>query len=113
MSGFTKNVRLKIGKKKCPTDEMIDDYLLNRLNKKKEREIDLHLFECARCFKRVLDKKDLIDGVKIAFKNKSDVLEKSMKKSIIRILNNKELGEKIKEAVFKAAEDLTKRDRSI
>jgi hypothetical protein len=90
MCGFTKLVRLlrsRSGvKAKCPTDEMIDDYLLNRLSKKEEKKVDLHLFECLPCLKRVLDKKDLIDGVKIVYKHKSDFLEKTIKKTVRRIL---------------------------
>lgn len=92
MSGLTKNVRLKItrsGKKKCPTNEMIDDYLLNKFKGKKERAIDLHLFECAHCFKRVLERQEIIEGVKVVFKNKSDVLEKAMKKTLKKIATQK------------------------
>lgn len=94
MSGFTKNVRAI----KCPKDETIDDYLLNRLNKKKEREVDLHLFECFLCLKRVLDKQDLIKGVKIVFKNKSDAFEKEMKKTMRRIVDGKKIERALKKA---------------
>ena len=96
MFGFIKVVRSKL-KKKCPTNEMIDDYLLNRLNKKKEREVDLHLFECARCFKRVLERQDLIDGMKIVFKDKSDFVEKATKKTMRRIIDGKKIEEALKE----------------
>lgn len=99
MPGFTKNVRLKIGKKKCPKDATIDEYLLNKLGKKQEKEIDQHLFECARCFNEVIKKQDLIDGVKIAFKNKSDVLKKAMNKSIKTIVKDRRIKEALKDAV--------------
>jgi len=86
--------------RKCPSDEEIDSYLLNKLDKKREKEIDRHLFECQRCFQRVLEKKDLIDGVKIVFKNSSDFLEKAIKKTTERIIN----GEKIKRVLKEISE---------
>jgi len=86
--------------RKCPSDEEIDSYLLNKLDKKREKEIDRHLFECQRCFQRVLEKKDLIDGVKIVFKNSSDFLEKAIKKATERIIN----GEKIKRVLKEISE---------
>lgn len=92
MCGFIRAVRSQIrnssGRKKrsCPTDEILDDYLKDKLEKKQERKVDLHLFECARCFKRVLEKKDLIDGVKIVFKHKSEMLEKAARKAVRRKL---------------------------
>jgi len=100
-----KNPRKKIrrdsgGLRKCPSDEEIDSYLLNKLDKKREKEIDRHLFECQRCFQRVLEKKDLIDGVKIVFKNSSDFLEKAIKKTTERIIN----GEKIKRVLKEISE---------
>lgn len=99
MTGFTKNVRLQIGKKKCPKDATIDEYLLNKLGKKQEKKIDQHLFECARCFNEVIKKQDLIDGVKIAFKNKSKILEKAMTKGIEKIVKDKRIKEALKDAV--------------
>lgn len=83
MSEILKSIKRRIQKMKSwhPSDEMLDDYLKNKLDPKNERRIDGHLFECFSCYERVMEKKDLIDGLRVVFspviKPYTKILERS------------------------------------
>jgi len=50
--------------KKCSYEDLIDDYLFNRLSKEKKEEFEEHFFNCPRCFEQIKEKNELISVVK-------------------------------------------------
>lgn len=45
-------------------EKLIDDYLLNNLNKEKEEEFEQHYFNCPSCFKKLKDREEFISIIK-------------------------------------------------
>jgi hypothetical protein len=50
--------------KKCMFEEFIDDYLLNRLGKNKELIFEEHYFNCPYCFRKMVERQEIISIVK-------------------------------------------------
>ncbi|MBD3413057.1 MAG: hypothetical protein GF421_01330 [Candidatus Aminicenantes bacterium] len=48
----------------CRHEDLIDDYLFNRLNHEKKQEFEEHLFNCPHCFEQVQQKTELISVIK-------------------------------------------------
>jgi len=45
-------------------EKLIDDYLLNNLNKEKEEEFEQHYFNCPSCFKKLEEREEFISLIK-------------------------------------------------
>ncbi|MBE0460778.1 MAG: hypothetical protein IBX60_04000 [Candidatus Aminicenantes bacterium] len=50
--------------KKCVFENLIDDYLLNRLSEGQKEKFEEHYFNCAFCFKEMTERAELISVVK-------------------------------------------------
>jgi len=50
--------------KKCRYEDLIDDYLFNRLSQEKKEEFEEHFFNCPRCFEQIKEKNELISVIK-------------------------------------------------
>ncbi|MFO7980784.1 MAG: zf-HC2 domain-containing protein [Candidatus Aminicenantes bacterium] len=61
--------------KKCRYEDLIDDYLFNRLSKGKKEEFEEHFFNCPRCFEQIKEKNELISVIK----DKGDSIFKDMR----------------------------------
>lgn len=49
---------------KCKHEDLIDDYLLNKLSKEKREEFEEHYFNCPLCFEKMSERDELITAVK-------------------------------------------------
>lgn len=61
--------------RKCRHEDLIDDYLFNRLSKEKKEEFEEHFFNCPRCFEQMKEKNELISVIK----DKGDSIFKDMR----------------------------------
>jgi len=50
--------------KKCNFDNLIDNYLLNKLERKEKENFEEHYFNCERCFEKMVARDELIAVVK-------------------------------------------------
>jgi len=50
--------------RKCKFEELIDNYLLNRLDEGKKSEFEEHYFNCPSCFEKMVERDKLISIVK-------------------------------------------------
>ena len=50
--------------KKCNFDNLIDDYLLNKLDEKEKENFEEHYFNCERCFEKMVARDELISVIK-------------------------------------------------
>lgn len=50
--------------RKCKFDDIIDDYLFNRLDEEKKQKFEEHYFNCPSCFNRMTERWELISLVK-------------------------------------------------
>jgi hypothetical protein len=50
--------------KKCNFNNLIDDYLLNKLDGKEKENLEEHYFNCERCFEKIVARDELISVVK-------------------------------------------------
>jgi hypothetical protein len=61
--------------RKCRYEDLIDDYLFNRLSTEKKEEFEEHFFNCPRCFEQIKEKNELISVIK----DKGDSIFKDMR----------------------------------
>ncbi|MFP4081789.1 MAG: zf-HC2 domain-containing protein [Candidatus Aminicenantes bacterium] len=50
--------------KKCKYENLIDDYLMNRLSDDKMEEFELHYFNCSHCFEKMQEREEIISVIK-------------------------------------------------
>lgn len=50
--------------KKCKFDDLIDSYLLNKLEREKRENFEEHYFNCQRCFEKMVGREELMNVVK-------------------------------------------------
>jgi len=50
--------------KECNFENLIDDYLFNRMTEEKKEMFENHYFSCSNCFERVEERNDLISVIK-------------------------------------------------
>jgi hypothetical protein len=50
--------------RKCKNENLIDDYLADRLSEKKKEEFENHYFNCSQCFKELQERNELMAVVK-------------------------------------------------
>lgn len=50
--------------KRCEFENLIDNYLLNRLNEGEKEKFEEHYFNCSRCFAKMAERDDLISVIK-------------------------------------------------
>lgn len=50
--------------KRCKSENLIDDYLTDRLNEEKKAEFESHYFNCSTCFKKMEERNELISVIK-------------------------------------------------
>jgi hypothetical protein len=50
--------------KKCSYEDLIDDYLFNRLSQEKKEEFEENFFNCPQCFEQIKEKNELISVIK-------------------------------------------------
>ena len=50
--------------RKCKFEDLIDDYLLNRLDEDKREKFEVHYFNCPYCFEKMVERDELISVVK-------------------------------------------------
>ncbi len=50
--------------KKCNYDDLIDDYLFDRLDETQKQEFETHYFECSYCFEMMRDRDEMINVIK-------------------------------------------------
>ena len=74
--------------RKCKNENLIDDYLTNRLDDEKREKFENHYFNCPPCFKKLEERNELISVVKAKgdsiFKNLGE--EKSRHSSFVERL---------------------------
>jgi len=56
--------------RKCKFEYLIDDYLLNKLSENEKKKFEEHYFDCHQCFKKMVEKDEIISVVK----NKGNVI---------------------------------------
>ncbi len=56
--------------RKCKFEDLIDNYLLNRLNGGKKKKFEEHYFNCPCCFEKMVERDELISIIK----NKGDMI---------------------------------------
>ncbi len=49
--------------KKCKFEDVIDDYLLNRLSNNKKEEFEEHYFNCPQCFEKTEERNEIISVI--------------------------------------------------
>jgi hypothetical protein len=49
--------------KKCKFEDIIDDYLLNRLPEERKEEFEEHYFNCPQCFEKTKEKNEIISVI--------------------------------------------------
>jgi hypothetical protein len=50
--------------RKCKFEDLIDDYLLNRLNEEKKKKFEEHYFNCPYCFQKMAERDELMAVIK-------------------------------------------------
>ncbi len=50
--------------KKCKFEDLIDDYLYNRLDEAQKEAFESHYFECSRCFEKMRERDEMISVIK-------------------------------------------------
>ena len=50
--------------KKCKFDDLIDSYLLNKLEREERENFEEHYFNCQRCFEKMVGREELMNVVK-------------------------------------------------
>ncbi len=50
--------------RKCKFEDLIDNYLLNRLDEDKKKKFEEHYFNCSCCFEKIVERDELISIVK-------------------------------------------------
>jgi len=50
--------------RKCKFEDLIDNYLLNRLDEEKKKKFEVHYFNCPYCFEKMVERDELISVVK-------------------------------------------------
>ncbi len=50
--------------RKCNFEDLIDDYLLNRLDEDKKKKFEEHYFNCPNCFEKMVERDELISVMK-------------------------------------------------
>ena len=56
----------------CKFEELIDDYLLNRLTENNKEKLEKHYFDCPDCFNKMVERDELISIIK----SKGDIIFK-------------------------------------
>ncbi len=51
--------------KRCKYEDLFDNYLLNRLDEEKNKEIEEHYFNCPSCFEKIAERNELISIIKL------------------------------------------------
>jgi len=55
---------------KCEFEDLIDDYLFNRVDEDKKKKFEEHYFSCSYCFEKMVERAELISIIK----NKGDMI---------------------------------------
>lgn len=50
--------------RKCKFEDLIDNYLLNRLDEEKKKKFEAHYFNCPFCFEKMVERDELISVIK-------------------------------------------------
>lgn len=50
--------------RKCKHDDLIDDYLLNKLSEEKKQEFEAHYFNCHICFEKMAERDEMLTAIK-------------------------------------------------
>jgi hypothetical protein len=50
--------------KKCKHEDLIDDYLLNKLSEEKKQEFEAHYFNCPVCFEKMAERDEILTAIK-------------------------------------------------
>jgi hypothetical protein len=50
--------------RKCKHEDLIDDYLLNKLNEEKKQEFEAHYFNCRVCFEKMAERDEILTAIK-------------------------------------------------
>ena len=50
--------------RKCKHDDLIDDYLLNKLGEDKKQEFEAHYFNCHICFDKMTERDEMLAAIK-------------------------------------------------
>lgn len=50
--------------KRCKFEDLIDDYLFNRLDETQKKAFENHYFDCSRCFEKMRDRDEMITVIK-------------------------------------------------
>jgi hypothetical protein len=50
--------------KKCKHEDLIDDYLLNKLSEEKKQEFEAHYFNCRVCFEKMVERDEMLTAIK-------------------------------------------------
>ncbi len=60
-------------------DEVLDDYICNRLKSNEAKKIENHIFECRECLNKLLTRKDII----LAFNSRKKLINNNISKEKI------------------------------
>ena len=50
--------------RKCKHEDLIDDYLLNKLSEEKKQEFEAHYFNCRVCFEKTAERDEMLTAIK-------------------------------------------------
>jgi len=50
--------------KKCKNEDLIDNYLLNKLTEEKKQEFEAHYFNCPVCFEKMVERDEMLTAIK-------------------------------------------------
>jgi hypothetical protein len=50
--------------RKCKHEDLIDDYLLNKLSEEKKQEFEAHYFNCRVCFEKMAERDEMLAAIK-------------------------------------------------
>jgi len=50
--------------RKCKHEDLIDDYLLNKLSEEKKQEFEAHYFNCRVCFEKMAERDEILTAIK-------------------------------------------------
>jgi hypothetical protein len=50
--------------RKCKHEDLIDDYLLNKLSEEKKQEFEAHYFNCRVCFEKMVERDEILTAIK-------------------------------------------------
>ncbi len=50
--------------RKCKHEDLIDDYLLNKLSEEKKQEFEAHYFNCRVCFEKMAERDEMLTAIK-------------------------------------------------